>query len=686
MRYFQPKEYQYISQYTPAMMELDYRKGQELLKQEDAFNKDLFDASNNYIIRNPGHLSKQEDVDKANNFFKSNLDKISTEVNSGKLNAREGVNRIKQLSDFYKTDKSVQGLLMDSQATWGEKGFEAQRSTGKLKQGVGAFGPQGRPGSVYIDESNNLHVEKADASQLKDLVGAGAYGVEIPKNALEKYKEFYSYIKPETIAQEIERPEFSINKDGQNYVYSTNKGSFTREEVTRQALRNLATPFVNANMETNPDYEWDRRINMTDVYGFDAAKEKEINNIVNSFPGYYKKEATKDEATINPFSPNTNNNTNNNNANDLWGSPSEVGSTNLQEKNTGTNLHKELSGYNKDTNNWFREASDKGWEQSTPQQRQDFINYLQKNNKITKEEAAQMQKGILKPFDVDKSLLQKGFDAITSHIKTWKEISPAAKNFYILYQKSLGNYDYAEKLEAGKIRPEPKDFEKQWDNMEKTGFVKKYDDLKQVVIQAKGTAITKEQQPGLWNHITAGGTINKVEDLANGPISSNIIYDVKNDEWVNVTDVIEKNPKAAVSFTFIPSPDNNFSLLDPKKDWTYPVAINLNGKEYYVPNISPFNNTLEKRIDQDANKLANLKLSTTLGKGIKINELKTISSKNADNFEVKYTYEGIGNQIPPNSYYIQDSKTNKPLQNTPYSEDSKELILILQQNLKNGKK
>jgi len=301
MRYFQPKEYQYVSQYTPAMMELDYRKGQELLKQEDAFSKDLFDASNNYIIRNPGHLSKQEDVDKANNFFKSNLDKISTEVNSGKLNAREGVNRIKQLSDFYKTDKSVQGLLMDSQATWGEKGFEAQRSTGKLKQGVGAFGPQGRPGSVYIDESNNLHVEKADASQLKDLVGAGAYGVEIPKNALEKYKEFYSYIKPETIAQEIERPGFSINKDGQNYVYSTNKGSFTREEVTRQALRNLATPFVNANMETNPDYEWDRRINMTDVYGFDAAKEKEIDRVVDSFPGYYKKEETKDEATINPF-------------------------------------------------------------------------------------------------------------------------------------------------------------------------------------------------------------------------------------------------------------------------------------------------------------------------------------------------------------------------------------------------
>jgi hypothetical protein len=284
-------------------MELDYRKGQELLKQEDAFNKDLFDASNNYIIRNPGHLSKQEDVDKANNFFKSNLDKISTEVNSGKLNAREGVNRIKQLSDFYKTDKSVQGLLMDSQATWGEKGFEAQRSTGKLKQGVGAFGPKGRAGSVYIDESNNLHVEKADASQLKDLVGAGAYGVEIPKNALEKYKEFYSYIEPETVAQEIERPGFSITKNGQNYVYSTNKGSFTREEVTRQALRNLATPFVNANMETNPDFEWDRRINMTDVYGFDAAKEKEINNIVNSFPGYFKKEATKNEATINPFGP-----------------------------------------------------------------------------------------------------------------------------------------------------------------------------------------------------------------------------------------------------------------------------------------------------------------------------------------------------------------------------------------------
>ena len=290
MRYFQPKEYEYVSQYTPAMMELDYRKGQELLKQEDAFNKDLFDAKNKFIIPAAGDHSKQEDVDKVNNYFTNNLSNISNDINSGKLSAREGINRIQMLSNLYNTDKSVRGLKTDYTLTQARR---AEEASGKLDNGTNALG-------TYFYSNGVKEAKKYDANQLEDLAPS-LYNHITPGNMTNKVNEILKEIKPNTLTEEDKAKGFdgivTRNIGGVNTYWKTSsKNSKITEAVDPSIVHQHLTNWVNANYNTDsdPNTRYARALGKT--------PEQFVEDLHNSYTGEYKKvieKTDKSEAQVN---------------------------------------------------------------------------------------------------------------------------------------------------------------------------------------------------------------------------------------------------------------------------------------------------------------------------------------------------------------------------------------------------
>lgn len=661
MRYFQPKEYQYISQYTPEMAAMDYKKGQDLLKEEDAFTKNLFDVSNNYLIKNPGHLSKQEDVDKANNFMKSNLDLIASEATNGKISAREAINKLNTLTNFYKSDKSMQGLLMDSQATWGENGFESKRSTGKLKQGVGAFGPYGKPGSLYIDDSNQLHAEKVDAKYLADAVGGGAYGVELPKNTLDKYKDFYSYIKPETIAEEIERAGFRKTKDGQNYVHSTNKGSFTKEQVTREALRNLAAPYVNSNIETNPDYEYDRRINMTDTYGFDVAKEKEINKIVDSYPGFYKKELKKDEAKINPFGSSDGDGTKSNLPGPQFTFDVGTGKQNIQEEGRGNKAFNNLESLGQSGDSAAKLKWNKDWDATSPAEKTAFITQLKREGSIKEAEAIKNGAYPSKYLPPPAYLQNWG----SRNKVTWDQIKQEDKEVLYEYLDATNQSKLKNDLQKNHLLPmNDKDgkigYKSLLKQMKDSGFIDRYNQAINASTKMPFTAINEKSTDtfdlNLYNAASGGGKIKTVADLKNSPstVSNNKkLYNLDTQEWENISD-LDVDDKAEITFG-LGSSDNNLRLLkgaNLNKDWSLPIVIAAGGNTYIAPGAKV--SGLIGKVLQDSNHLADLKLAVPDSKNIKLSSLQSFKGQPNINADIKFDGE---------NYYL--SSNSKSIDNMP---------------------
>jgi hypothetical protein len=243
MRYFQPKEYQYVSQYTPAMMELDYRKGQELLKQEDAFKKDLFDAKNKYHILE-GTYSNKEDVDAANKHIQTNLDSVANDFNSGKIKASEATSRINMLANYFNTNKNIQGLWNEGQNTLNiDRKLMAEN---KLTNAVNGLGP-----NVFSFDGKNLATKKYSKEQLADL--QPMLHNYIQEGDFTKFtNEVLQQVKPDIAKEDASKEGLSIEyktlADVTNSPFYTNVDG-TR--ITKGVLEQKIRPFIRNWIEAN---------------------------------------------------------------------------------------------------------------------------------------------------------------------------------------------------------------------------------------------------------------------------------------------------------------------------------------------------------------------------------------------------------------------------------------------------
>lgn len=288
MRYFQPKEYQYVSQYTPAMMELDYKKGQELLKQEDTFNKDLFDVKNKYKIEKGFH-SKQEDVDKANQFVDNTVDSISKDVSSGKLSSREGINRISMLTSHINNDKSFQGLKIEDALT---KAAKQEMLTGKLDNAVSILG---KDKFNYIS-GQEPQAQEFNANELYSLAPS-LHNYVTPGDMTKKAKEIGDIVKA-SILDEKERAAGNyveyVPVNGKNVAFIKNiHDQNYRKEISPETLENAFINWSKVNYDKDPD--------STTKYSRALGEDYITHgmNLYNSYPGSFSEVHRDEESTLN---------------------------------------------------------------------------------------------------------------------------------------------------------------------------------------------------------------------------------------------------------------------------------------------------------------------------------------------------------------------------------------------------
>jgi hypothetical protein len=284
MRYFQPKEYQYVSQYTPDMMELDYKKGQDLLKQEETFDNTLNDAKKNFTL-SKGLYGTQRLVDEANNAVNTNLSNITTEYNSGKISAREATNKLLNLTNTFNNDESIKALKADKALLEAEKAAVASNKLNRDK----SLNSYGAP--AWSTRKDRLG-EIDDINELKTKLPGLANTMD-PGNALEVAQKAFKGVVHESgtsISNEGTNFNLHYEKDskGNDILIATDSsGTKLHEGVSVDRLKQYVQNLVDVNKDTNPDqyWEWHRRNGST--------KEEIINELMGNYPGDWEKTVTQ---------------------------------------------------------------------------------------------------------------------------------------------------------------------------------------------------------------------------------------------------------------------------------------------------------------------------------------------------------------------------------------------------------
>lgn len=291
MRYFQPEKYQYVSQYTPDMMELDYKKGQDLLKQEEAFDTNLSDIKKNYTL-SKGLYGSQRLVDEANNAIKSNLDSISADYNNNKITAREATNKLVNLSNYFNNDENIKTLKADKALLESEKALVA---TNKLNRDK-SLNSYGAP--VWSTRKDRLG-EIDDMNQLKTMLPGLANTID-PGNPTEIAQKALKGILHESGTDLPTDGSFTIEtiKDvnGNNILVTkdSTSGRILNEGISETKLKDSLTNYVKNNKNNTDQYwEWHRRNNSSD--------EDIINELIGNYPGTWSKIVNDPNLKITPL-------------------------------------------------------------------------------------------------------------------------------------------------------------------------------------------------------------------------------------------------------------------------------------------------------------------------------------------------------------------------------------------------
>jgi len=290
MRYFQPKEYQYVSQYTPDMAAMDYQKGQDLLKQEDAFNTNLNDVKKKFTL-SKGQYTSQRLVDEANNAINTNLNKITQDLYSNKISAREANNQINNVATYFNSDPGIQAIIADKALTEKEK---ADVASGKLnpKNSLNTYGAPtwSMNEGKRVKEIDDINELTGKLSKLYNTIDPGD-PIKVAQGALKGILEKSG--SSTFIPGKDYRFEYRdvTGKPGEKLLVAIDEGGHETSSVgiSPTQIKTAITDLVKANRNTNPDqfWEWHNRNQSTD--------DEIINQLMGSYPGSFNITTDKKE-------------------------------------------------------------------------------------------------------------------------------------------------------------------------------------------------------------------------------------------------------------------------------------------------------------------------------------------------------------------------------------------------------
>lgn len=289
MRYFQPKEYQYVSQYTPEMAAMDYQKGQDLIKQEEAFNKDLNDLKSKYTL-SKGQYASQGLVDKANNTIQTNLNQVTQDLYNNKIGVREANSKLATIANYFNTDPFIQGIKADKELTEKEK---AQVASGKLnpKSSLNTYGApiwsmDEKRRVKEIDDPQELVNKLPFLYNTLDKGDPVKVAQEALKGILEKSGSS-TFVPGKDYRFEYKDVQ---GKPGEKVLVAIDEGGheFSSVGISPTQIRQAVTDLVKSK-RNSPDqfWEWHNRNQSTD--------EDIINELVGSYPGAFQMTTDKKE-------------------------------------------------------------------------------------------------------------------------------------------------------------------------------------------------------------------------------------------------------------------------------------------------------------------------------------------------------------------------------------------------------
>lgn len=289
MRYFQPKEYQYVSQYTPEMAAMDYQKGQDLIKQEEAFNKDLNDIKSKYTL-SKGQYASQGLVDKANNTIQTSLNQVTQDLYNNKIGVREANSKLATIANYFNTDPFIQGIKADKELTEKEK---AQVASGKLnpKSSLNTYGApiwsmDEKRRVKEIDDPQELVNKLPFLYNTLDRGDPVKVAQEALKGILEK-SGYSTFIPGKDYRFEYKDVQ---GKPGEKLLVAIDEGGreISSVGISAPQIRQAVTDLVKSK-RNSPDqfWEWHNRNQSTD--------EDIINELVGSYPGSFQMTTNKKE-------------------------------------------------------------------------------------------------------------------------------------------------------------------------------------------------------------------------------------------------------------------------------------------------------------------------------------------------------------------------------------------------------
>lgn len=286
MRYVNPKDYGYVSQFIEAPLDYMNRALQDKQENFDKQQTELTEAQKEANLK--GGYQTQELARKTAEAYKSKIADLSSKLSTG--NIPGGINAITSLRNDFNNNPDVQTIRYDEQAR--------------------ALAEKQHLDPTFAESIQNYYDPKSGYVQRKsgEAFSPEWYKLYKPTDFVADHKDFYSYLK-DNLRKTGETVGYDYREDADGNPigwFQKNSNTFVRG-ITEQDVAPIAGKYA-SNPENAASHESAIYLNQKGLKesGLGLSQEEYANQLVKNYPGYHsavetsetEKQLTKGKATI----------------------------------------------------------------------------------------------------------------------------------------------------------------------------------------------------------------------------------------------------------------------------------------------------------------------------------------------------------------------------------------------------
>jgi len=269
MRFYKPGQTQYQSQFAP----LDLNFIQKIGAAKDAESyavDDMLDKADQLQIE-AGMFSKKDEVDKYNQWLKSNIATTRDKLLNQEITEQEAARNISKINSVLANSDAVKFFNVDRELS---KQIRANMAAGKYNQGIST-------NFNYLDPNNPQITPMSYTEGLDALARAG--NIQVPGDFVKDHKEWYDNINTTQLEGVLKASGYNIINDSKiGPILVDGKGQKVTRGRFREALKPLAENYAKDNFANTSlgSVDYMRKTGKT--------QEDYTNRLLDSYSGYFK--------------------------------------------------------------------------------------------------------------------------------------------------------------------------------------------------------------------------------------------------------------------------------------------------------------------------------------------------------------------------------------------------------------